>query len=309
MEDQMEKGQGAGSGELNVKSAAEEQQEEDIAGEEGIREWREGRDLVVERRMGSPSNDDVEVKVFKDVFARSDDGHEGPALQLIEGAADVIKAWKHQDKNDRPPTGSTTTRVDRSQEEEWKDEDGNPEELEGPSQPQKNKPPSLRKHIAAGVPSTSRKGRRRDSVRRAIFTANVSRRPSTAPAVVEGGDGSSSSSSSPADSPMQSGRTSPAQSMVDLQSPTEANMPTVSRRASTRPATRNSSPAPGSRIRFADDPTPDGYSPVSPHSSPITRTHSGLINNHTRTPHTHTPTSESPTDSNRVAFGQLPTKN
>lgn len=200
--------------------------------------------------------------------------------------------------------------------EEWKDEPmteadrddptGTTIVIEEPAKPQRNRSPgkhgklsSGRKHtlaqVAARVP-----GRRRDSVRRALFSTGKSKKSKNAK------DDSDEDSSAE-----HSGASSPARSIAELPQAQEESgrgrttdlarsaIP-ASRRSSMRPptrvASRAGSPAGTSRIRFADEAGGD-----APSGGPgIVRSHSGLI--HSSTPTNSPPGTSAGLDDGRQTF-------
>lgn len=356
--------------------------------DEGPREWREGRDLIVEAR--ARPGEEPEVKVFKDVFTDEESGTiasdladqvraeittfrkavrlrskglldesqigTGRLMQALSGVRALAKdtpdpslvppgqgaedysifsgakllGRKLEKQPQRPETGTT-------EDGEWNDEpiaeadkedNNNGTEgghsptvvIEEPPKPTRDvrstSPPGKSRkkhhHIAALVPKRTR---RRDSVRRALFSTGRGSKGKSGEQ-----DGSDEAGSSAEQTPAGS----PRESIVDLPGTEEgtrgrSELPRLgsgippSRRSSMRPptrvASRNASPA-ASRIRFADDPDP-------PAGTGIMRSYSGLIHSTTASPDAAaqspgsgntSPILLSPTDSNRVAFDLPPSK-
>lgn len=359
--------------------------------EGGPREWREGRDLIVEARAGP--GEEPEVKVFKDVFTDEESGTlasdlvdqvraeiatfrkavrlrgkglldesqlgSGRLMQALSGVRSLAKdtpdpslvpPGKHgpgaedysifsgakllgrkiEKQPQRPATGNT-------EDGEWNDEplteadkevnNNGTESGHSPTVVIEEPPKPMRDHRSTSPHGKSRKkhhnvpalipkrsGRRRDSVRRALFSTGRGSKGKSGDQ--DGSDDASSADQTPA--------ASPRGSVVDLPATEEgtrgrSELPRLgsaippSRRSSMRPptrvASRNASPA-ASRIRFADDPDPPAGSGAS-----IMRSHSGLINSTPASPDTPnaasgstSPILLSPTDSNRVAFDLPPSK-
>lgn len=209
-----------------------------------------------------------------------------------------------------PRSPYLSSRPTTADDTEWNDEpaDDPPspsvafEEPKRPAREERSRSPhKKRKHILSGSLG-SRRGRRRDSVRRAIFNTGRKARMSNDDSGDEGG-GLSSADHSAASSPASSVVDLPATGGDDgIRGRSEygalGGIP-ASRRSSMRPANRSrvpsrtASPAP-SRIRFADE-ADSTSTPTSP-TPGIIRNPSGLI--HSSTPHesiysTPTPGSES----------------
>ncbi|KAG8903400.1 hypothetical protein FRB99_003357 [Tulasnella sp. 403] len=292
-----------------------------VEGEEGPKEWREGRDLIVE--APSDNTDEVNVKVFKNVFT---DENGNMADSIASKVKSEVKAFKattrkeasqveeavnigagpsnapaghRQDSSEAtsvaPPTSRARGARPSTADEEWNDEPlteadkeatrtGVTIVIEEPEKPLRGETRSIspqkpsrdraRKHVFGH----SRIGRRRDSVRRALFSVPKKKQDSN-----NSDEGASSVEHSVASSPAASTVDLTAEDSLRGRSP-DVSVPgsrglamSASRRSSMRPTSRVGSrtASPASRIRFADE------QEARPSGSGIVRSHSGLMHSTT----------------------------
>lgn len=267
--------------------------EDESPSPDDVREWREGRDLVVEV-PGSP-DEERRVKVFKDVFP------EAEGVAAMKEARDVvrddvdafIKSVREEAKEaahvlEHPAQAHSSTEGTSAEpqattrgEEEWNDEPETPGPSQGqgvtieePVKPTRH-PKKERRHSVGGH-SRFGSGRRRDAVRRVLFdVVRRSRGEHQDEHAISDEASSTSNASSAAHSDNEEvpGRGRAADASANV-------VQTASRRSSAGPVAGTGASTPSasvSRIRFAEPGEP---------SSPIVRSPSGLINTARQLPST-----------------------